>query len=63
MRAWIMTYYVANRYSQMNERQRMYGASLSEAEVRNLGSKLVANLQRKGVPVYPNFDVENKLVA
>lgn len=63
MKAWVITYYVATRFNPMSERTRLYGASLSEDEARQKASNFLANLRRKGIPVYPKFDAEQKLVA
>lgn len=63
MRAWIVTYYVATRFDQMQEKTRHYSASLSETEVRATAANFLSNLKRKGIPVYPQFDLSNELVA
>lgn len=62
-RAWIATYYVANKWGSMQERTRMYGASLTEQEVRVKVDKHLAAQKMRGLPVYPQYDLEKELVA
>lgn len=62
-RAWIATYYVANKWGSMQERTRMYGASLTEKEVRTKVDNYLRQQQVRGIPVYPQYDLQQELVA
>ncbi len=62
-RAWVLTYYVANKWGSMQERTRMYGADLTEREVRMKIDKHLAAQKMRGQPVYPQYDLAKELVA
>lgn len=64
MRAWVVTYYENTRTVQMKERTRYYGTELTEDEVHRKATNFIRNLQRKGICVYPNYDLQpNQLIA
>ena len=63
MRVWVQTYYIANRFGSMIERERTYGSSLQLHEVRQRADRFIINLQQKGAPVYPQYDLVQEMRA
>ncbi len=62
-KAWVCRYYVANKFGSMQERQRTYGVSLPEREVRERIQKFLVQKKDAGLPVYPSYDLAQELVA
>ncbi len=59
------TYYVANRFGSMCEKQRQFGGNLEARQVRVIMDKFLQGQKAKGVAVYPQFDLtrEKELAA
>lgn len=62
-KAWVVTYYIANKWGSMQERTHMYGASLTEPEVRSKVDKMLTQQKMRGIPVYPQYDLQQELMA
>jgi hypothetical protein len=63
VRAWVATIYVANRWGSMQERTLTFGLSLPKREVEVRVQKKLAAMQLKGISVYPQYDLQQEMVA
>ncbi len=62
-RAWVATYYVANKWGSMQERTKIYGMSLTEREVRAKIDKHLEVQKVRGILVYPQYDLQQEMIA
>ncbi len=63
MRAWVATIYVANRWGSMQERTLTFGLSLPRREVEARVQKRLFAMQQRGISVYPQYDLQQEMVA
>ncbi len=59
-KVWVQTYYVANRFGNMQERQREYNGMLSIWDARIQADKFLRNLRQRGQPAHPQYDLEER---
>lgn len=63
MKAWLVTYYEANRFGSMQEKAKTFPAHMTSWEVRKVMDGWIEGQQRRGRPVFPQYDVVEEEIA